>query len=321
MKNKTFAKYWLSSVLGVFIASIYPLYMGVRVLSDMIKDGTVQAENYPKYIIPYTPISIAVIFGVLLIPVLHKVVRKYALLTGSCLSIGVFFFTELLLESKVMVTTTVQTTLESWQMFSCYISPEQTKTRTWKAVDVLIGEYSPAFKLHFYIISIVLILSLLNCFYGFGNMLLTGDKRRLKPLILQSISGVVFLGLCIYACFTAFYRTGELQISFISAILMSVFFVVFGVTAGLYTGSFLLGKRRVISVLLPAVIASVTTLVMYIGEMILLSGNLYRFGEGFLFKGLGGIVLAPIDTLVILLSGVVCFLILWILGKNQNYID
>lgn len=28
---------------------------------------------------------------------------------------------------------------------------------------------------------------------------------------------------------------------------------------------------------------------MYIGEMILLSGNLYKFGNGFLFDGLGGI--------------------------------
>jgi hypothetical protein len=42
---------------------------------------------------------------------------------------------------------------------------------------------------------------------------------------------------------------------------------------------------------------------MYIGEMILLSGHLYRFGSGFLFDGLKSIVLAPIDILIIIASG------------------
>lgn len=42
---------------------------------------------------------------------------------------------------------------------------------------------------------------------------------------------------------------------------------------------------------------------MYIGEMVLLSGHLYRFGSGFLFEGLAGIVLAPFDILVIIASG------------------
>lgn len=44
--------------------------------------------------------------------------------------------------------------------------------------------------------------------------------------------------------------------------------------------------------------------------MILLHGNLYRFGEGFFFDGLPGIVLAPVDILVILLSGVFTFLLM-----------
>lgn len=54
---------------------------------------------------------------------------------------------------------------------------------------------------------------------------------------------------------------------------------------------------------MPAVTASVVTLIMYIGEMILLSGHLYRFGTGVLFEGLGVLVLAPVDVIVILLAG------------------
>jgi hypothetical protein len=188
-------------------------------------------------------------------------------------------------------------------MFMCYVPPEGYQTRTWRAVDVLIGDYSPAFKIHFYIISVVLIFALLNCIYGFAQMIVTKNNSRLKALVIQSVSTALFLGLCIFACFTAFFRDGEISISAPSAVLMSLFFVVFGVTAGIYASSLLIEKKKTLSVLLPSIMASVVTLIMYIGEMILLSGHLYRFGSGFLFDGLEGIVLAPIDILIIIASG------------------
>ena len=48
MENKTFRKYYLFSLLGVLLASCYPIYMGISVIVDMIRYGTVYAENYPK---------------------------------------------------------------------------------------------------------------------------------------------------------------------------------------------------------------------------------------------------------------------------------
>lgn len=305
-----FRKYYLFSLLGVLIASFYPLYMGVKVVDDMSRYGTVSAENYPKYIIPYTPISLAVIIAVLLLPILMKYAKKLALPISSAISLIVFFASELLLESKVIIQANETSLpvdgairLENWQMFMCYVPPESVQTRTWRPVDVLIGDYSPAFKLHFYLISVVLILALLNCFYGFAQMMLNQNRSRKKALVIQSVSAGVFLGLCILACFTAFFRDGEITVSALSAVLMSIYFIVLGVTSGTFAGSFLLQKKRALSVLLPSAAASVITLVMYIGELILLSGHLYRFGNGFLLEGLPGIVLAPIDLLVILASG------------------
>ena len=208
-------------------------------------------------------------------------------------------------------------------MFMCYVPPEGwgetvTTYKTQTAVDILMGDYNPAFKLHFYIISVLLIITILNCLYGFGQMIKNGDKKRCKSLILQSICSVVFLGLCTLACFTAFWRDGSIQVSPLSAALMTVFFVLFGVTAGVLVGSFLLGKRKLISVWIPAISASVMTLLMYIGEMILLNGHLYILGSGFLFESLHGIVFAPIDLLVILLSGCITALIFTLLNKQQN---
>lgn len=320
MENKTFRKYYLFSLLGVLLASCYPIYMGISVIVDMIRYGTVYAENYPKYIIPYTPIALALLVCVALIPVALKYFEKYALLFGTVISTVLFFVFEFILERAVTVTRTVTgifSTLEDWQMFMCYVPPNSFEERTWTEVDVLMGEYSSAFKLHFYIISIVLIISILNCFYGFAKMIHTGDKSRRKSLVIQSVASGAFLGMCIWACFTAFYRNGDIQVSALSAVLMSVFFVLFGVTVGIYIESFTLNKKPLFSVWLPSVSAAAVTLVMYIGEMILLSGHLYRFGDGFFFAGIPGIVLAPVDIVVILGSGVMTAIIASFV-RNKN---
>ena len=324
MKSKSFNRYYLLSCIGVLIASYYPLSMGVRVITDMLMNGTVMKENYPKYIIPYTPISVAIIIGVLLMPLFIRLFKRFAFAGGAISATGIFFGLELLFEQKVVVSTTETVTkLEDWQMFMCYVPPEGwgetvTTYKTQTAVDILMGDYNPAFKLHFYIISVLLIVTILNCLYGFGQMIKNGDKKRCKSLILQSICSVVFLGLCILACFTAFWRDGSIRVSPLSAALMTVFFILFGVTAGVFVGSFLLGKRKLVSVWIPAISASVMTLLMYIGEMVLLSGHLYSMGAGFLFESLPGIVFAPIDLLVVLLSGSVTALVFALLNHSQE---
>ena len=317
MKNKTFRRFYVLSLFGVLLAAAWPLCMGMRVVRDMVVQGTVMVVDYPKYIIPYLPVSLAVIIGVALMPLLIGYCRKYALLAASGVGLGVFFASELVLENLVIVTDTMATTLESWQMYMCYVPPEMFETRTWRAIDVLIGEYSPWFKLHFYIIAIVLIFAFLNCFYGFGQMILSGKRERLRHLILQSVAAVLFLGLCIFACFTAFYRTGEITVSPISAFLMCLFFTVFGVTMGIFTASFLTKHQSSVVLSVSASVASAVTLIMYIGELILLSGHLYRLGNGVLFEGLGVLVLAPIDLIVILLSGVITVVALKLIANRK----
>ena len=324
MKNKRFIGYYLFFCIGVLIASYYPLSMGVRVITDMIVDGTVLKENYPKYIIPYSPICIAIIIGVILMPLCIKLLKKFALVGGGLVSTGIFFALELLFEHKVIVSTAENVVkLADWQMAMCYVHPEGwgetvTTYKTQTAVDILMGEYNPAFKLHFYIISVVLIITILNCIYGFGQIIKTGKKNRLKSLILQSVCSLMFLGLCILACFTAFWRDGSIQVSPLSATLMTLFFVLLGVTLGVFVGSFLLGKRKLVSIFIPSVVASAMTLLMYVGEMMLLNGHLYRLGTGFIFNDIPGIVLAPIDLLIIIISGFITAYVFCLINCGQG---
>lgn len=314
MLKSNYKKYYFFTLIGVLIASFYPLYMGVKVAVDMITNGTVLQENYPKYIIPYTPIAVAILLGVLLMPLFAK---GFALLGGSICSLGVFLGAELLLEKCVNITSDTVVALEDWQMFSCVVPYDFRETQSLTPIDILIGDYDPMFKLHFYLISVVIILSVLNCIYGFGEMVRTHNKKRLKALVLQSVSAVLFLGLCILACFTAFWRDGQIQVSVLSAILMSMFFIVMGVTAGIFVGSFILGRGRLVSVFIPSLVSVVVTMLMYVGELILLQGNLYRFGKGMIFEGIGSLVVAPVDIAVIILSGVICGFIFFLLSKKK----
>ena len=316
MKDQNYRRYYIFVLLLVALLSAYPIYMGIHVLVKMMQDGLIPKDEYPKYVIPYTPIAVALIAGVLLIPVLQAIFKKLDFVIGLTVSVGIFFVCEHVMETKVLVQTT-KISLASWQMSLCYVPPEGYQTRTWEAVDVLLGGYNPAFKLHFYLISVVLIAALLNCFYGFSKMIRTRNYGRKKALILQAVAAVIFLAMCIWACFTAFYRTGELIVSPISASLMMVFFALLGVTMGLFAGSFALGKKKLVSVIIPSGVAMAVTIVMYVGETILLNGNLYRFGKGFLFQGMGKAVVAPADVLVILASGAITLLICQMVNREK----
>lgn len=316
--SKTLRRCWLICLLIVLVLSVYPLMMGLKILHGVLFFGGVSAADYPKYVIPYTPISLAALMGVLVMPWFLRRMRR-PLLAGSALALAVFFASELLLEN-VMVRGWVTTRLESWQMFMCYqpITRAVDMTHAMRVpaalteVELLMGEYTPLFKLHFYMISIVLILGTLHCLYGFARAAYTGDWSRLRLLIAHAAVTGAFLALCVLACFTAFFRDGSLLVSPLSAVLMAVFFILLGVTAGLILGNVLQGRKLAWA----ACASSVVTLLMYLGELVLLNGHLYRFGQGLFFDGMGALVLAPADVLIILLSGGLCGALLRALQKD-----
>lgn len=310
---KKLNRYWIFTLLGTLLVLSYPIYMGVKVIYHMSTEGGVPKQSFPKYIIPYTPIAISLLFAVIFMPLIIRLTKKFATLCAGLCSLGVFLAAELIFESKVIVTDKVMVPLEAWQMYMCYVPPTQYETRSWTAIDVLMGEYSPWFKLHFYLISAVIIIAAINVLYGFA----TADKSRYKALILQAASALDLIGLALLACFTAFFRDGELTVAPISAILMAMFFISLGATAGIFVATFLAKKNKTLSVLVPSVTASAVTLLMYIGEMCLLSGNLYILGKGFFFEPLPFVVLSVADILIVIASGVLTALVCGLIRTDK----
>lgn len=305
--------YFLSSIIIILLCT-YPLYMGLYTLHSYLQDGSIVSSDYKKYIIPYTPISISLILVTLLFPVIIRLFKRFALLIASLLGSLLFLLTEVGFEQIKVVESQKSLPLESWQYSLCVATPQVLQS----IGEPIYADNNPGFKVHFYIISLLIILSVLYVIYGYSKMLLTSDHTKKHLLTAQTVSIVLFISLCIYACFTAFYRTGNIYISPLSAVLMTLFFIVFGVTAGIYMGSVLYPRKFILSILLPAITASLATLVMYIGELILMGGELFIYGKGPLFRPIGAIPFSASDLMIIAASGLITYLTLFFISKHKQ---
>jgi len=313
----TTKKVYQISLYCILLVSIYPVYMGIVMLWGHIKNGGVAAADYPSYIIPYTPIAVALIICAALLPLFYRKCKKLTLPALTALGAAVFLLAEISFE-RIAVFTDLshKVNVEIWQLLSCIATP-QVKRSVWDSLSI---RYNPLFKIHFYAISLLIITAVIGIIYGFYKMADTQNFKKKKPLTAQLVCVIIFIGFCLLACFTAFFRTGSIQISPLSAVLMTVFFLVFGITAGIYAGTWLYNKRKLYSIMVPSVIAMAVTLVMYIGEMAMMNWTLFLMGSGFLFDKISGIPFSLFDILTILLSGIITYFILEFLHPGKNHI-
>jgi len=311
----TYRKFYLFSSIGIVLASVYPIYMGVVTLGSYLQNGSIDVADYKKYIIPYTPICIALIASTLLMPLIFKLFKRFTLPVVSLLGTMLFFASEFGLEQVKVIEGYAEMPLESWQLSLCMATPEVLRS----IGEPIFASNNPAFKIHFYIIAIIIILAVLNVIYGFSKMLREQDFRKKHPLIAQAVCVTLFIALCIFACFTSFYRNGTINISPLSAILMTVFFIIFGITTGIYCGSILHGKSKLFSTIIPVITASLTTLIMYIGELVLMGGVLFKYGNEFFFEPVAGIPFSAADIVIILASGMITYIVMLLLNSTQRH--
>ena len=64
----TAKKVYLLSIVFVLLAAAYPVYMGAVMVLAYAQNGGIDVADYPSYIIPYTPICVALIICTALLP-------------------------------------------------------------------------------------------------------------------------------------------------------------------------------------------------------------------------------------------------------------
>lgn len=292
MEKKVKKFYWLTLFVLIILSS-YPIFMGARVIVLHIMHGSIQPEDYANYVIPYTAVCLSILTTVVLYPLLSKL-KRFSVLAASILGIGLFLGIEFYIENITLNSPEAQSTLQ-WQLASCIGTPAAMK-----AFQKL---YDNTFKIHYFLISFVIILLIVGIVYSYGNVITSKDKVKKNILRLQILCTVLFIMFCIVANFTSFYREAVDYLSPLSSILTGAYFVVLGLTSGVYLAGFLTGRNSFVSVWLPTIGAFLATSAMYYGEYRLLNGVLYRFGYSQFFQPLPYTVVAPADIMVILTSG------------------
>lgn len=291
--DKRVKRFYWSALLVLIVLSSYPIVMGARVFVIHMMNGSIQPEDYANYVIPYTAVCLSILIGVILYPLISRL-KRFSIPVATMLTIILFLGIELYIESITLNSPEAQSTLQ-WQLASCI--------GTTAAMQAFQKLYDNTFKIHYFLISFTIILLVIGIVYSYGNVMLSKDKERKNILRLQIVCTVLFIAFCIVANFTAFFREAVDYLSPLSSILTGAFFVVLGLTAGAYLAGFLTGRSSFVSVGLPSIGALMTTSAMYYGEYKLLNGVLYRFGYSQFFQPLPFTVVAPVDIMVILVSG------------------
>ena len=331
-RNRNF--YFLS-IAALAVLSAYPLINGVRMVYLHSANGALEPEQYAKYVVPYAAICVALLLFAALLPVFMKL-KRFAFPAGLISAYGVFFAAERFFETMQIHVTGMTlidasapaadaaiaaATADIWQASLCAVSPVILgQSLTYASRDKFFYVTgNTAYKIHYYLISLVLITMVGGLLYGIAKMLRDNDMSQKKPVFLRGVSAAALLALCVFANTTAFFRQAAPVQTPPASILTCLFFVILGMAAGVYTGSYLLKKRRRFGIGIPVSVSLFSVILMYIGEIAMMNGNLYRFGTGWFFDGLSGIVLAPVDTAVVLLSGALTWLILFAARKREKW--
>ena len=335
MKTNATKRFYPLSIAVLAVLSSYPLINGVRMAIISNANGSIEPDQYAKYVVPYAAICVSLLLYAVLQPLFHKA-KQLALPLGLALAYSVFFAVERFFETMqihVAGMTLIDAaslspdpagssaTVDIWQAALCVVSPEVRGQSLTYAVEeryyYILGGGS--YKIHYYLISLILITMVSGLIYGISKALRSGDASQKRPLILRGISTAALVSLCVFANATAFFRQAAPIQTTLASILTGAFFVVLGAAAGIYAGSFLLKRDSRLGIGLPVLIAFCAAILMYIGESSMMGGNLYRFGTGWLFNGLPMIALAPVDILIVVLSGTAAFIILRTARKHVNW--
>lgn len=330
--EKGYRNYYLISLAVLLALSAYPIIFGAQMVVTYLSNGILQPGEYAKGVIPYVSICLSLIIVAAFHPLLTKL-KKFQFAITAILALGLFIGIELAFESIkvntrgiVSLSSSQQTdTIDVWQSALCYASPDAIKAQRIRIQQAQssIGSFdyfsaNTPYKIHYFLVSMVIILLVVSILHGFGKRAKSKSSSNINALVLQLVSVAVLVGLCIFATLTAFFRDTSPVLQPVPAVLTSLFFIVLGVSAGVFAGSFLLKKKRVLSVIIPALVSIAVCSLMYLGEFILMGGTFYRFGSSWLFTGLPWLVLAPVDMVVILLSGLITAGIFILVRKDSK---
>ena len=245
--SRSFKRFYLTALFPLIFLSAYPVAMGTGIAVLSFQNGRILPEYYEQTVIPYAAVCSSILLTLLLYPLLSKL-RRFSLPSATVFAAGLFLGLEYYMEN-ITIHSPEALSAYKWQLESHIGSAEATQ-----AFQML---YDNTYRIHYYITSLMLIVLVIGLIYSYENRIQSEEGGRKNLFRLQLIFTILFVVFCAFVNAASYLR----KVSFLTEAVdylislsptLTVFFNLVTAWPLAYMAGFLSGKRRLVSVFIPA---------------------------------------------------------------------
>lgn len=289
MKSKEFLRYYVITVSILTGVAIVPVFnFAIMVCSFSINQ---RADYNILAVIPFTAVTVAILFGFMLLPLLRDMPPRKRQIIASALAVFIFCALESTAETLAARLDRLHVVMTHRKM----LTPEEI-TALARGV-----RFPLEIRLHYYIFSVILVLCVLNFLYGLANMLHADGKPGKKVVVLQGMATACYALAYILVRVMQYEDYATMRLTWSSVLNAAVCFTLAALVVGLYAGSFmrLEGRGKIV----PPLLSVFTVISLYFTEYAMLDGEFYSYCEN-------ATLTIMIRFLIIVISGVLVYLLL-----------
>ena len=304
---KTFKQYYFITAVILIGAAIVPVWNFLLMLYQYFQ----YFHNFQSFlrgwtgfniiaVIPFMAVSVTILFGFLLLPLLINM--------SSCKShCFIFLFSTLIFCGLSLFAETIGS-----RLYALHILMHSRSPRSLDAITELIGSTTiiPAtIRFHYYIFSIVLIISILSWLYNFAQTKYANRRLMKRFLTLQGIATVCYSLAYFLVRVVQYENYATRQLTLGSVINAAVCFILAALVMGLWSISFLNFTKYV--KLVPPLIAVLTGLLLYSAQYVMLNRQFYLYSNSIFISLL-------LRNLIVATSGILVYLLLNFVLKDDD---
>ena len=277
---KTFKRFYFITAIILFGLSIVPFWHFSLLLLEYFFWG--RTEFNIIFIIPFMAVSASILLGFLLLPFLKNISLCKSHIIILLFSTTAFSGLSLLTE-RIVSLNEINILLRSRRM------PLPGE------VEGLMAGIPVAIRIHYYIFSIILIISVLSWLYNFAQTRYANGRHGKRFLVIQAVATICYALAYFFVRVVQYENFAIRHITWGSVINAAVCFMLAAFFMGLFSSSFLKSK------IIPPLVSVLTGVLLYAAQYFMLDGQFYLYSESIFISFLLRILIVTIPGIAVYL--------------------
>jgi len=152
-------------------------------------------------------------------------------------------------------------------------------------------------RIHYYVFSVIFILTILNFLYTLANALYTDGKHDKKSIFLHGIATGCYALAYFFVRVMQYENHATLHLTRGSVLNAAICFILAAIAVGLWCGSFVQYKRW--GKIAPPALSVITVLALYVAQYAMLDGNFYLYSYNIAVTVLLRILILAIPSIIV----------------------